>query len=234
MPELEALQQQLTDIEKELSGKLGDEAAYPEAIRALEELEKQGLTTAGLYFNRGHHHLTISEYDEADADMSKALELDGTFWKQWHYKAIIEYARGNFAAAADCYDGARRVLAEGASQWACITFWQYVMLLRAGQKDTERAANLLETIGPETEGQNQGYKDMLMLLRGFMTEEEYLAALEGKDAKYVSAYNFALSVYCLQQGRREEARKALETVLANTEGWYAISYIVSRIDISRT
>src|SRR5262245_62440514 len=49
---------------------------------------------------RGHRYLSVREFDRAFADLTRGGAIDSTIYGIWYHLGIVQYLRGDFAAAA--------------------------------------------------------------------------------------------------------------------------------------
>jgi Flp pilus assembly protein TadD len=48
---------------------------------------------------RGHRYLSVREFDRARADLTRGTGIDSSIYGLWYHLGIVQFARGDFAAA---------------------------------------------------------------------------------------------------------------------------------------
>ena len=97
----------------------------------------------------------------------------------YYHLALARYLTGDFAKAADTYDGCIRTAQTPDNRTSCQA-WQYLAFVRAGRKAD--AQKLLDAFAPEPNQAPSAYIDRLLLFKGVKTEEEVAKTME-KDAR---------------------------------------------------
>lgn len=183
-----------------------------------------------LYRWRGHRHLSLREFDAAEADFKKGLSLDSTVYGIWFHLGIVRFVRGDFAGAADAFKRAQP-RAPDAGELAGSTDWLWMSLSRAGRGAEAKAMldrhlDSLKTPDPE-----YGYVKRLRLYRGEVTPEKLIAPTDTADTQ-AATLNYGLGNWYLLKGDKVKARAAFERAI-KSGGWPAFGFIVSEAELRR-
>ena len=81
---------------------------------------------------RGHRYLSVREFDRALADLTRGGGIDSTIYGIWYHLGIVQYVRGEFAAAAASFAKAQPI-APDPGELAGSTDWLWMSLSRAGR-----------------------------------------------------------------------------------------------------
>jgi dipeptidyl aminopeptidase/acylaminoacyl peptidase len=221
---------------------------YREAIDVYTRALAKHPKDARLYRHRGHRHITVRELDKAVADLSRAAELvagrpdepePGSDPKRppsatlqfsvFYHLGLAHYLKGDFAAAEKAY---RRCLerARGSDdRLVSVTDWLYMTLRRQGR--SEEAARLLEPIHAGLNvTENRSYLNRLLMYKGVHAPEDLLRA--GGDPLTRETYGYAVGNWYLFNGRKDEARAALERVVEGPQ-WPAFGHVAAEADLAR-
>jgi tetratricopeptide (TPR) repeat protein len=197
--------------------------AYTQAI-ALEPEEPS------LFQRRGHRHLSLREFDQAAADLERALKLDPEMGNTWFYLGVTRYVTGRFDSAAECFD--RAVAANRQAPAAALPAldWLYLAYLRAGMD--AKASAVLDRIGPDTvgEGAVRFSLQRLLFYKGLRTQDEVMAA--GHDDTERATLAYGIAAFDLAHGRTDEARRRFREVVA-TSAWPTLAFIAAEQDLAR-
>ena len=58
---------------------------------------------------RGHRYLSVRDFDRAFADLSRGSTIDPTIYGNWYHLGIVQFLRGDFAAAAASFAKAQPI-----------------------------------------------------------------------------------------------------------------------------
>jgi tetratricopeptide (TPR) repeat protein len=232
---------------------LGRRTAYLGKFREAIQVFSGGLrlypNDPRFFRHRGHRHITVRELDQAIADLERAaalmkgqpdeVEPDGQpnargiplstlHTNVWYHLALARYLKGNFAAAADDWRRARDA-GKNPDNLVSASHWLYTSLRRAGRND--EAAAVLTPIRADLDIiENGSYHSLLLLYKGERTAADLLAkAGEGASA---SAVRYGVSAWHLVNGRRDEAQKLWDQILAGSD-WPSFGYIAAEADVAR-
>jgi dipeptidyl aminopeptidase/acylaminoacyl peptidase len=221
---------------------------YREAIDVYTRALTKHPKDARLYRHRGHRYITVRELDKAVADLTRAADLvagrpdepepgpdpkrppSSTLqFSVFYHLGLAHYLKGDFAAAEKAY---RRCLerARGSDdRLVSVTDWLYMTLRRQGR--SEEAARLLEPIHAGLNvTENRSYLNRLLLYKGVHAPEDLLRA--GGDPLTRETYGYAVGNWYLYNGRKDEARAALERVVAGPQ-WPAFGHVAAEADLAR-
>lgn len=226
-------EEKILQIEEKLDQNLNSRDSYLEAIDAFTRLIPDDPFNQLIYKHRGHRHVSISNFDYAEADLVFCLRLFDKHWQPWHYLALIHYFRGNFDKAAALYDGAMPCAVPDGEYRACIMYWQYLCLYRAGKGEGEKARGLLAAMEKDTPNMLEVYKHQLLLFKGEMRLEELTALVDGLADKYVPAYSYGIAMYHYMNGETAKARAVMEATVSTAKAWYGVAYLACQADLAR-
>ena len=178
---------------------------------------------------RGHNYINVRKLDLALADLTKAESMKKDDFGIYYHLALAYYLTGDYAKAAQAYDGCVRTSASDGDRVSCWA-WQYPSLRRAGR--TADAETLLEKITPKLEvGENQAYLDRLLLFKGVKSEEE-VAATMGASALNQSTAGYGLGLWHLLNGRPDKAKEYFEKA-TKSDTWQAFGYIAAEMELKK-
>jgi tetratricopeptide (TPR) repeat protein len=203
--------------------------------------------------HRGHRYITVRQFDQAIADLTKAATLvasrpdevepdgqpnaknipTGTLKTNIYYHlGLAHYLKADFKGAADAY---RHCMthSKNADMQVATAHWQYMTLRRLG--DEPAAARVLEPISSDlTLIENASYYKLLMMYRN-PKEAETLRASLGAEALDAVTIGYGLANWDLYNGRTEAARQLLAEIVernAKTQ-WAGFGYIAAEADLAR-
>lgn len=183
---------------------------------------------AMLYRWRGHRYLSLREFDKAQADLTRALEIDPANYGALFHLGIIRFIRGDFPAAADLFRRAQPV-APDPGELAGSTDWRWMSLARAGRL---AEANTMLDQRPDSlpVDPNYGYARRLAFYRGATQPGDLLR--DNDDAVTVATLAYGLGNWQLVRGDTAAARAMFERSVASG-GWAAFGFIVSEVELAR-
>lgn len=226
---------------------------YRDSIATFTRGEAQFPADARCLRHRGHRRITLRELDKAVQDLTAAsrmiegrddeIESDGQpnaagiptstlHTNIWYHLGLSHFLRGEFDAACDAYAKCRAACTNNDMLYATLA-WEYLALRRAGHD--EKAADLLQPVEPAVELlENGDYRDCLLLYRGDLTVEAFLAAAGDADDRPLTdaTRGFALAQFLLLQGKTTEATRQLETVISGPQ-WAAFGFIAAEAELAR-
>ena len=180
---------------------------------------------------RGHRHLSVREFERAAADLTRGAKLDPTIYGIWYHLGVLQYVRGEFAAAADSFAKALP-LAPEAGELQGSTDWLWMSLSRAGR--TAEAKALLDRkpdSKPEFKPVENAYTRRLKLYRGEIGPDSVVTATDTEDVP-VATLSYGLGNGYLIRGDKVEARKWFERAI-QSGGWPAFGFIASEAELRR-
>src|SRR5688572_15903844 len=81
---------------------------------------------------RGHRYLSVRDFDRAVADLTRGAGIDPTIYGIWYHAGILQYMRGEFAAAAASFTKAQSI-APDSGELQGSTDWLWMSLSRGGR-----------------------------------------------------------------------------------------------------
>lgn len=180
-----------------------------------------------LYRWRGHRHLTLRQFDRADADFAHGLARDSTVYGIWYHLGVLRFVQGRFDAAADAFARAQP-RAPDAGELAGSTDWRWMSLARAGRR--AEADAMLRT-RPDSLPTTVAYARRLRLYRGEIPADSLLTPRDTGDVD-VATLGFALGNWYLVAGDTARARTAFARAVASG-GWPAFGFIAAEAELRR-
>ncbi|MEX1276983.1 MAG: tetratricopeptide repeat protein [Bacteroidota bacterium] len=223
---------------------------YREAIEIFTRGIKRFPQDARLYRHRGHRYITLREFDNAIADLQKALFLTkgsedvvepdgqpnklniptGTLQTNILYHlGLAFYLKGDFHSAMNHF-GACRGLSKNDDMLVAATDWEYMAFRRMGP--VLDGPDLLKNIRKEMNViENFAYHRRLLLYKEELPVDSLLN-LESATDLDLATYGYGLGNWYLYNGDTERARQIFEKVLAGNY-WAAFGYIAAEADLKR-
>lgn len=183
-----------------------------------------------LYRWRGHRHLSVREFDQAEADFARGLKIDSTIYGIWYHLGIVRFVRGDFSGAADAFARAQP-RAPDAGELAGSTDWLWMSLSRAGRSleakaMLDRKPDSLKVADPE-----YAYVKRLRMYRGQVAPQQLITKSDTADVQ-VATLNFGLGNWYLVKGDKARAKAAFEQAI-KSGGWPGFGFIVSEVELGR-
>ncbi len=234
-----------------LGRRLGYLGRHAEAIEVFSRGIALHPKDARLYRHRGHRFITIRRFDAAIQDLNQAyalvrgrpdeVEPDGipnprgipisTLNTNIRYHlGLAHYLKGDFAKALPFYqeDVAAAV---NPDMVVATSHWLYMTLRRLGRP--AEAAKVLEPIGADMDIiENGAYHRLLLLYKGQLPVDSLQGPSGTRDAVQDAGIGYGIGNWHLYNGRRAEARRVFEQVLA-TPQWGAFGYIAAEAELAR-
>ncbi len=188
-------------------------------------------TNALLLRWRGHRYLSVREFDRAFADLTRGGAIDSTIYGIWYHLGIVQYLRGDFAAAAASFAKAQPI-APDAGELAGSTDWLWMSLSRAG-RGTEATSMLDRMLDrrPDSKPVTNAYTRRLQLYRGEIGPEAVVTPAD-TDEVQVATLAYGLGNWYLVRGDKAQARKWFEASI-QSGGWPGFGFIVSEVELRR-
>ncbi len=180
-----------------------------------------------VYRWRGHRNLSIRNFDQAMADLTKGYGIDSTVYGILYHLGVLRFLRGDFNGAADAF-GRAQPRAPDAGELKGSTDWLWMSLMRAGRA-REAAAMLARR--PDTLAISNAYDRRLRLYRGEIGPEAVLTASDTSDVD-VATLAFGLGNWYLLKGDMGKARDMFERSVASG-GWPAFGFMASEVELTR-
>jgi tetratricopeptide (TPR) repeat protein len=235
---------------------LGRRLAYLGRFRKAIEVYSDGMKKfpldARFYRHRGHRYITIRKINLAIDDFEKAAKLikgrpdevepDGQpnvrniptstlHFNIWYHLGLSYYLSGQNQRALNSYRECLKV-SRNPDALVATSHWLYMTLRRMNH--VGEAARILE---PITEGmeiiENDGYYRLLLMYKGKITPEEFLAETSKQDASAGSnSIMYGIGNWYLYNGRRDEATKIFRRMVSGDQ-WTSFGYIAAEADLKR-
>ena len=179
-----------------------------------------------LYRWRGHRYLSTRQFDRALADLNRGFALDSTNYGVLYHLGIVEFARGNYARAAEMFTRALPRAPEP-GEFAGSTDWLWMSLSRAGK--TAEAKAVLDRRADSSITVNNAYTRRLMLYRGQIGPGEVITPSDTADVQ-VATLAFGIGNWYVVRGDRAKAREWFERSV-KSGGWPGFGFILSEIEL---
>jgi tetratricopeptide (TPR) repeat protein len=205
---------------------------------------------ARFYRHRGHRYVTLRQFDNAIADLAKAVQLiagkpdapepttadravmssETLHYGIWYHLGLAHYLKGDFKNALKAY---RQCLAvakkNNDDQVVGASDWLYMTLRRLGKKG--EAAKVLQAITPGMKVKDdQTYYDRLMMYKGRTTPEALVGS--GGDAVTAATLEYGVANWYLYNGRKNDAL-ALFARIVGGANWMPFGYIAAEAELAR-
>lgn len=154
-------------------------------------------------------HTCLSQYDLALADSNAIIAVQPKGWA-YRARAEVQWAKGNFAAAADDYEAAIKL--DPKFEYGAL--WLAMMRARAGDAQNQRAIGELTSMEPR-----DWPAPVFDLYLGKSKPDDVMAAAAKGTADDVTNHqceaNFYVAEYWLARGQIDTAKPLLEKAKAN-------------------
>ena len=177
---------------------------------------------------RGHRYLSVREFDRAFADLTRGSQLDPTIYGNWYHLGVVQFVRGDFAAAAESFAKAQP-LAPDAGELAGSTDWLWMSLSRAGRAAEAKA--MLDR-RPDNKPVTNAYTRRLQLYRGEIGPADVLTAADSEDVQ-IATLAFGLGNWHLVRGEKAQARAAFERAVQASGGWPGFGFMAAEAELRR-
>jgi len=178
---------------------------------------------------RGHRYLSIREFDRALADLTRGGAIDGTIYGIWYHLGIVQYVRGEFAAATASFARAQPIAPDPA-ELAGSTDWLWMSLSRAG-RGAEAKAMLDRRLDSKLPPVTNAYTRRLQLYRGEIGPDAVVTPAD-TDEVQIATLAYGLGNWYLVRGDKAQARAWFERSI-QSGGWPGFGFILSEVELSR-
>jgi tetratricopeptide (TPR) repeat protein len=179
---------------------------------------------------RGHRYLSVREFDRAYADLTRGAAIDPSIYGIWYHLGIVQYVRGDFAAAAASFARAQPI-APDPGELAGSTDWLWMSLSRAG-----RGADAKAMLDRKPESRlppiDNAYTRRLKLYRGEI-EPGMVITPADTDEVQIATLAYGLGNWYLIKGDKAQARAAFERSVRASGGWPGFGFILSEVELRR-
>ena len=179
---------------------------------------------------RGHRYLSVREFDKAFADLTRGAGIDPTIYGIWYHLGIVQFVRGEFAAAAESFTKAQPI-APDPGELAGSTDWLWMSLSRAG-----RGADAKAMLDRKPESRlapvTNAYSRRLQLYRGEIGPDAVLTPAD-TDEVQIATLAFGLGNWYLVRGDKAKARESFERSVQASGGWPGFGFILSEVELRR-
>ncbi len=176
---------------------------------------------------RGHRYLSVRQFDRALADLTRGAKLDSTIYGIWYHLGVVQFVRGDFAAAAKSFAHAQPI-APDAGELAGATDWLWMSLSRAGRGAEAKA--MLDR-HPDSLATTVAYAQRLRLYRGEIKPEAVVTPSDTADVQ-AATLAFGVGNWYLVQGDSTRAKSWFERSV-RSGGWPGFGFIASEAELRR-
>ena len=178
---------------------------------------------------RGHRYLSIREFDRALADLTRGGAIDGTIYGIWYHLGIVQYVRGEFAAAAASFARAQPIAPDPGELAGSIDWW-WMSLSRAG-RGAEAKAMLDRRLESKSAPVTNAYTRRLQLYRGEIGPDTVLTPAD-TDEVQIATIAYGVGNWYLVRGDKAQARVWFARSI-QSGGWPGFGFILSEVELSR-
>lgn len=177
---------------------------------------------------RGHRYLSVREFDSAFTDLTRGAAIDSSIYGIWYHLGVVQYVRGDFAAAAESFAKAQPI-APDPGELAGSTDWLWMALSRAGRGAEAKA--MLDR-RPDSKPVTNAYSRRLQLYRGEIRPEAVLTPAD-TDEVQIATLAYGVGNWYLVQGDTTQARSWFERSVKASGGWPGFGFILSEVELRR-
>jgi tetratricopeptide (TPR) repeat protein len=225
---------------------------YDLAIRTFTKALNESPIAYEALRHRGHRFISIRKFDQAIADLIRAVNLmegeplqieeDGmpnrlniplsnVQFNVWYHLGLAYYLKRDWENAVEAYEKCLAVSDNDDLKVATLD-WYYMALMKLGREDQAKAL-----IGKVHEGmeiiENDAYFKRILMYKGKLAPKALLTTEdndEDQSLQYVTQ-GYGLGNYFLMQGDTSSAILTFQNVL-DTGYWSAFGYIASEMEMS--
>ena len=180
-----------------------------------------------LYRWRGHRNISIRDFDQAMADLTRGYGLDSTNYGILYHLGVLRFVRGDFNAAADAFARAQPRAPDG-GELAGATDWLWMSLQRAG-RTAEATAMLARR--PDSLPTTAAYARRLRMYRGELAPDSLITRADTGDVD-LATLSYGLGNWYLVHGDSTRARAQFQRSI-RSGGWPAFGFIASEAELAR-
>lgn len=178
------------------------------------------------HYNRGRKYLNTGRVSEGVADLELAVRIDAEDNWKWHFLGVGRYLNGELELAAQHFHKADEVSRRHNQDLiSCEADWLWTTYMHLGRRaEAEEAVRAItpETLVVPVIGDDEGYRDVCLLLNGTMPLEEYLPTISPENEGGAANGNYAVAKYFYYvRNDIRSANKYIGRTLAdgNAKGW---------------
>jgi tetratricopeptide (TPR) repeat protein len=201
---------------------------YDEAFAAYGEALRLAPNDAMILRYRGHNYINVRKLDLALADLTKAESMKKDEFGIYYHLALAHYLTGDYAKAAQAYDGCVRTSKTDGDRVSCWA-WQYPALVRAGRKADADA--ILAKLTPGMDGGERRALSIACCLQGRQERRQVAATLTAAPLNQSTA-GYGLGLWHLLNGRPAKAKEYFEKAI-KSDTWQAFEYIAAEIELKK-
>lgn len=233
--------------------RLGYMSRFREAVAVFSDGLDEFPESYKLLRHRGHRYISVRDFEAAVLDFEKArslmpevieIEPDGnpnalgiplsnTQFNILYHLGLAHYLMGHWEQAADAYIACLEYCENDDSRVAT-SDWLYMTYRKMG--DTERAAEVLDTITPDMEIiENDSYFQRLLMYKGMVQPEALLNLEAGNDPDLgvtLATQGYGVGNWYLANGDTTKAREIFQMVV-DSPIWAAFGYIAAEAELAR-
>lgn len=202
---------------------------FREAIATFTAALQDAPDNAMLLRWRGHRHISVREFAQARADLTRGLAIDSTNYGILFHLGVLRYVSGDFEGAAAMFRRAQPLAPDGGER-AGSTDWLWMSLARGGHV---AEANAMLATHPDTLPAPPGYAyvSRLALYRGERTPETLFGPADTTDVQ-LATLNYGLGSWYMVRGDTAQAKAAFERAVASG-GWPGFGFIAAEQELAR-
>jgi len=200
---------------------------FHEAIHVFSKGIEKHPGYAMLYRYRGHRYISVRDFDNAVADLTKAAELNDHDQEIWYHLGLAHYLKGNFEKALSSYENCLKYATDDDSKISTSN-WLYETLNRLGKK--EHAARVLDSI-PEgmKPDETSSYYNLFLFFKGLKAEKDVEAFGQSSELDK-STTGYGLGCWYLFRGENQKAKEHFEKAVAG-KFWSAFGMIAAEVEL---
>jgi len=180
---------------------------------------------------RGHRYLSVREFDRALADLERGAGIDPSIYGIWYHLGIVQFVRGEFAAAAASFAKAQPI-APDSGELQGSTDWLWMSLSRAGRGAEAKAMlDRRPDRRPDLPHVVNAYTKRLQLYRGEIGTNVVVTPAD-TDEVQIATLAYGVGNWYLVQGEKAKAREWFERSV-KSGGWPGFGFIMSEVELRR-
>lgn len=223
---------------------------YKDAIAVYTAGIKIHPNNARFYRHRGHRYVTLRCFDNAIADLKKAVELirdeideiepDGIpnaknlptsslHTNIYYHLGLAYYIKGDYRNALLAYEKCLDISDNDDMKVATLN-WLNITLLKMGRKKDADVHLREVTVGMELIESFEYYDILQMYKSG--DENKIAEKVQQQETLNNSTLGYALGNYYLEKGQKKKAKELFEKVVAGNQ-WSSFGYIAAEAELAR-